>query len=136
MRPLGVPCLPRRRQNACAIRDLQEVPNTVNDLPRFQLGVFALVWQPFEAEAFATYMAGGTLFVDVWDADALMHVGTLAVPLRTLMRQQKGVVKIAMVRQSLRQRIVLRRTQSRQSASEDERDCLSSLRPRNDDSRS
>ena len=54
--------------------------------------------QPFEAQAFATYMAGSALFVDVWDADALMHVGTLALPLRALMRQQKGVVKTAMVR--------------------------------------
>lgn len=54
--------------------------------------------QPFEAQAFATYTAGSTLFVDVWDADALMHVGTLALPLRMLMRQQKGVVKTAMVR--------------------------------------
>ncbi|CAN0126733.1 unnamed protein product, partial [Ectocarpus sp. 12 AP-2014] len=36
--------------------------------------------QPFEAQAFATYMAGSTLFVDVWDADALMHIGTLAMP--------------------------------------------------------
>lgn len=54
-------------------------------------------WQPFEAQAFATYMAGSTLFVDVWDADALMHIGTLAMPLRELMRQQKGVVKTAMV---------------------------------------
>ncbi|CAM9603690.1 unnamed protein product [Ectocarpus sp. 12 AP-2014] len=52
--------------------------------------------QPFEAQAFATYMAGSTLFVDVWDADALMHIGTLAMPLRELMRQQKGVVKTAM----------------------------------------
>lgn len=43
-------------------------------------------------------MAGSALFVDVWDADALMHVGTLALPLRALMRQQKGVVKTAMVR--------------------------------------
>lgn len=53
--------------------------------------------QPFEAQAFATYMAGNALFVDVWDADALMHVGTLALPLRALLRQQKGVVKTAMV---------------------------------------
>lgn len=45
-------------------------------------------------------MAGSTLFVDVWDADALMHVGTLALPLRMLMRQQKGVVKTAMVRET------------------------------------
>eukprot|EP00903_Cladosiphon_okamuranus_P007182 g6974.t1 len=52
--------------------------------------------QPFEAQAFATYMADSALFVDVWDADALMHVGTLALPLRALMRQQKGVVKTAM----------------------------------------
>lgn len=43
-------------------------------------------------------MAARTLFVDVWDADALMHLGTLSVPLRTLMRQQRGVVKTAMVR--------------------------------------
>lgn len=43
-------------------------------------------------------MAESTLFVDVWDGDALMHLGTLALPLRSLMRQQKGVVKTAMVR--------------------------------------
>lgn len=60
------------------------------------LGIGAM--QPFEAQAFASYMARSTLFVDVWDADALMHVGTLAVQLRALMRQQKGVVKTAMVR--------------------------------------
>lgn len=42
-------------------------------------------------------MAEGTLFVDVWDGDALMQLGTLVLPLRTLMRQQKGVVKTAMV---------------------------------------
>lgn len=60
-------------------------------------------WQPFEAHAFATYMAGSTLFVDVWDADALMHIGTLAMPLRELMRQQKGVVKTAMVSKTIRE---------------------------------
>ncbi|CAM9671244.1 unnamed protein product, partial [Hapterophycus canaliculatus] len=49
--------------------------------------------QPFEAQAFATYMSGSALFVDVWDGDALMHLGTIALPLRALMRQQKGVVK-------------------------------------------
>lgn len=43
-------------------------------------------------------MAARTLLVDVWDADALMHLGTLSVPLRTLMRQQRGVVKTAMVK--------------------------------------
>lgn len=43
-------------------------------------------------------MAGSALFVDVWDGDGLMHLGTLAVPLRELMRQQRGVVKTAMVR--------------------------------------
>lgn len=42
-------------------------------------------------------MAGSALFVDVWDGDALMHLGTLAVPLRALLRQQTGVVKNAMV---------------------------------------
>lgn len=61
------------------------------------IGIGAM--QPFEAQAFASYMARNTLFVDVWDADALMHVGTLALQLRTLMRQQKGVVKTAMVRE-------------------------------------
>lgn len=43
-------------------------------------------------------MASGSLFVDVWDGDALMYMGTLAIPLRTLLRQRKGVVKTAMVR--------------------------------------
>ncbi|CAM9137840.1 unnamed protein product [Choristocarpus tenellus] len=52
--------------------------------------------QPFEAIAFTTYLMTKTLFVDVWDGDALMHLGTLALPLRTLMRQQRGVVKTAM----------------------------------------
>ncbi|CAM9955036.1 unnamed protein product, partial [Discosporangium mesarthrocarpum] len=48
---------------------------------------------PFEAWVWSTYLLTKTLFVDVWDGDALMHIGTLALPLWTLMRQQRGVVK-------------------------------------------
>lgn len=72
--------------------------------------VFFFDLQPFEAQAFAVYMARSALFVDVWDGDSLMHLGTLAIPLRALMRQQKGVVKTAMVR-TVRHRFRTRRTQ-------------------------
>ncbi|KAG5181621.1 hypothetical protein JKP88DRAFT_349186 [Tribonema minus] len=51
--------------------------------------------QPSEAAHFARYMATKSLFVDVWDADAQLHLGTVAVPLRTLMRQGKAVAKHA-----------------------------------------
>ncbi|CAM9349847.1 unnamed protein product, partial [Phaeothamnion confervicola] len=51
--------------------------------------------QPFEAEAFAAYLACRTLYVDVWDGDALMHLGTMAVSLRPLLRQRRPVVKLA-----------------------------------------
>lgn len=69
-------------------------PSILLPSPTFLVQFF----QPFEAQAFSTYMAARTLLVDVWDADALMHLGTLSVPLRTLMRQQRGVVKTAMVK--------------------------------------
>jgi hypothetical protein len=51
---------------------------------------------PSEAEEFTAYLASATLFFDVWDADALIYIGTCAVPLRRLMRQGKSSVKASL----------------------------------------
>lgn len=48
---------------------------------------------PTEAEEFSAYLAKATLFLDVWDADSLIFVGTCGVPLRRLMRQGELSVK-------------------------------------------
>ena len=48
---------------------------------------------PLEAVEFAEYLAHGTLYVDVWDADSLLHIGTCALPLHRLLRQGQSVVK-------------------------------------------
>jgi Ca2+-binding EF-hand superfamily protein len=50
-----------------------------------------------EAKGFAHYLKDKTLYVDVWDGDALMHIGTIAIPLRKLMRQGRQTSKIARV---------------------------------------
>ena len=48
---------------------------------------------PREVEDFAAYLARSWLYVDVWDADALIYIGTAAIPLRRLMRQGEALVK-------------------------------------------
>lgn len=48
---------------------------------------------PREVEDFAAYLAHSWLYVDVWDADALIYIGTAAIPLRRLMRQGEALVK-------------------------------------------
>ena len=40
-----------------------------------------------EAYEFAKYLARGTLYVEVWDADSLLYLGTMPVPLRALCRR-------------------------------------------------
>lgn len=50
---------------------------------------------PNEAKEFAEYLAKATLFVDVWDADSLLLLGTAGIPLRRLMRQRRPVTKCA-----------------------------------------
>lgn len=48
---------------------------------------------PLEAVEFAEYLAHGTLYVDTWDADSLLHIGTFGLPLSRLLRQGKSVAK-------------------------------------------
>jgi len=48
-----------------------------------------------EAKNYASYLQSKSLYVDVWDADALMHIGTIGIPLKKLMRQGKRHVKVA-----------------------------------------
>lgn len=50
---------------------------------------------PTEAFEFAEYMAHTSLFVDIWDANSLMLLGTCSVPLRRIMRQGQTVAKCA-----------------------------------------
>jgi hypothetical protein len=40
-----------------------------------------------EAFEFVKYLTRCTLFIDVWDADSLLYLGTMAVPLRALLRR-------------------------------------------------
>ena len=42
--------------------------------------------------AFQHYMARNQLYVDVWDADSLLHVGTGCLDLRAGLRQRKSAV--------------------------------------------
>ena len=51
---------------------------------------------PSEGYDFADYMAHQSMFVDVWDADSLMLLGTCCVPLRKIMRQGQTVARCAM----------------------------------------
>jgi hypothetical protein len=48
---------------------------------------------PTEALEFAEYMSHSNLYVDVWDADSLMLIGVIGIPLRRLMRQGQPVAK-------------------------------------------
>ena len=48
-----------------------------------------------ESLEFAEYLAHKVLYVDVWDSDSLIQLGTCAVPLRDLLRQGNSSVKRA-----------------------------------------
>lgn len=50
---------------------------------------------PYEAIEFIDYLANKSLYVDVWDADALLYLGTIGIPMRMLMRQTNPMVKNA-----------------------------------------
>lgn len=49
-----------------------------------------------ESLDFAHYLAYKTLHVDVWDADSLMLLGTVCIPLRKFMRQGEDVAKASL----------------------------------------
>ena len=51
--------------------------------------------QSTEAIEFAEYLSREALYVDVWDADSLMLLGTCGIPLKKLLRQQRPLVKMA-----------------------------------------
>ena len=57
-----------------------------------------------EAKNFASYLKSKSLYVDVWDGDALMHYGTMAIPLKRLMRQGRSTSKLARVYDVIRPR--------------------------------
>ena len=50
---------------------------------------------PSEGYDFADYMAHRSIFIDVWDADSLMLIGTCCLPLRKIMRQGQSVARCA-----------------------------------------
>jgi hypothetical protein len=50
---------------------------------------------PHEAVEFASYLAHKSLYVDVWDADGLLYLGTIGIPLRMIMRQGSAQIKQA-----------------------------------------
>ena len=50
---------------------------------------------PHEAVEFAEYLATCSLYIDVFDADSLLHIGTCGIPLRRLMRQGQITMKMA-----------------------------------------
>ncbi len=47
----------------------------------------------FEALEFSEFLALKSLYVDVWDADSLLHLGTIGIPLRIIMRQGLPLVR-------------------------------------------
>ena len=49
-----------------------------------------------ENRAFAEYLTDKCLYVDVWDGDSLLQLGTMAVELRSLLRQGEPVVRSTM----------------------------------------
>ena len=51
---------------------------------------------PIESTEFAEYLAHSTLYVDAWDADSLLLLGTIGVPLRRIMRQGSSHAKAAL----------------------------------------
>ena len=51
---------------------------------------------PGEARLLTEYLAYKTLYIDVWDGDSLMQMGTVAVDLRQLLRQGEPFVKNAL----------------------------------------
>ena len=50
---------------------------------------------PHEAIEFAEYLATCSLYIDIFDADSLLHIGTCGIPLRRLMRQGQITMKMA-----------------------------------------
>ena len=50
---------------------------------------------PDAPRAFAEYLSYKNLYVDVWDGDSLMQIGSIAVEMRGLLRQGERVVKVA-----------------------------------------
>ena len=51
---------------------------------------------PTEGFDFAEYMAKHSLYIDVWDSDSLLLLGTCSVPLKGIMRQGQPVARCAM----------------------------------------
>jgi Ca2+-binding EF-hand superfamily protein len=50
---------------------------------------------PFECVEFSDYLANKSLYIDVWDSDSLLPIGTFGIPMRMLMRQGALCVKHA-----------------------------------------
>jgi len=46
-----------------------------------------------EGIEFAEYLAHTSLYIDVWDANTLLHIGVVGIPLRKLMRQNAAMSK-------------------------------------------
>eukprot|EP00949_MAST-11_sp_MAST-11-sp1_P005341 g5341.t1 len=51
---------------------------------------------PGETRLFAEYLSTRTLYIDVWDGDSLLQIGSMAVDLQQLMRQSEPVAKTAL----------------------------------------
>ena len=48
-----------------------------------------------EAQGFFTYLASRSMFIDVWDGDSLLHLGTVALPLHPFLRQGRPLAQHA-----------------------------------------
>lgn len=75
---------------------VRELANARNEPPlslRYDIDCSMIC--PTERREFAEYLSKCTLYVDVWDADSLLILGTFGVPLSRLMRQGQPSVKMA-----------------------------------------
>ncbi len=73
---------------------VREDPHSRNETPlTLRYLVDTSCGSPHEAVDFAEYLAHNALYVDLWDADSLLLLGTFAVPLVKLLRQGRGTVK-------------------------------------------
>ncbi len=73
---------------------VREDPGAREDTPlslRFMIDCSSAC--PNEAIEFAEYLGHCALYVDLWDADSLLLIGTFAVPLKKLLRQGQRTVK-------------------------------------------
>ncbi|CAD5222735.1 unnamed protein product [Bursaphelenchus okinawaensis] len=82
----AIPGIDFKKGDPLILKRIDENGASIGDTDGLMMRFVIDRYSTINSHDFANFLAKGNLFIDVWDAESLMHMGTCTVPLKALLR--------------------------------------------------